>query len=165
MPQDHTYRSSLSWSGSTAQGIARYDRTHQVSTPPARDRLRLSADPSFRGDPDLVNPEQLLLAAASSCQLLSFLAVAARAGLTVLAYRDDAEAVMPESAGSMRIEQILLRPRITVPAGTDEAAVLQAVDDAHDQCYVANTLTATISIRTTVEPVAEHAGAHSGSGA
>ena len=78
MAHTHTYRSSLTWEGSTAGGYDHFDRTHAVTTPPARDALTLSSDPAFKGDPDTPNPEQLLLAAASSCQLLSFLARAAR---------------------------------------------------------------------------------------
>lgn len=150
MPHDHTYHSELTWSGATTDGIAHYDRAHQVGTPPASDPLKLSADPAFRGDPDLTNPEQLLLAAASSCQLLSFLAVAARAELAVLSYQDSAEAVMPVSAGPMRIERIVLRPRITVAAGTDEDAVRRALAEAHEQCFIANTLNATMTIEATV---------------
>ena len=67
----HRYRTELAWRGSTGAGYAAYDRTHEVSAPPAGVTLSLSADPTFRGDPERLNPEQLLLAAASSCQMLS----------------------------------------------------------------------------------------------
>ena len=54
---------------------------HEVSAPPADGTLKVSADPAFRGDPSRMNPEQLLLMSAASCQLLTFLAVAARAAV------------------------------------------------------------------------------------
>ena len=76
-PHVHTYRTSLTWDGTTSGGYKRYDRTHQLRAEPAAAGLTLSSDPAFLGDPTLLNPEQLLVAAASSCQLLSFLAVAA----------------------------------------------------------------------------------------
>ena len=83
--------------------------------------LDVSADPAFLGDPTLLNPEQLLLLAAVSCQLLSFLAVAARARLDVVEYRDDADAEMPEDDLPVRITRINLRPRITVRGEVTDA--------------------------------------------
>ena len=86
----HTYLARVEWTGSTGVGYRAYPRAHTAWTPPATEGFDLSADPHFRGDGDLPNPEQLLVLAASSCQLLSFLAVAARAGLDVVGYEDDA---------------------------------------------------------------------------
>jgi len=99
---------------------------------------------------DRLNPEQLLLAAAVSCQLLSFLAVAARARIDVLAYEDDAEADMPRDIRPMRITAIRLRPRITVADGTDEAKVQRLVALAHRECFVASSVTSEMDIRATV---------------
>lgn len=169
MAQVHSYQSHVVWRGSTGAGPAHYDRTHHAVCPPAQQELRLSADPAFRGDPTLLNPEQLLLAAASSCQLLSFLALAARAGADVVAYEDDAEAIMPEDDHPARITQVVLRPQILVAAGTDLDLVRRLVDEDHDGCYVASSLTATVVLEPSVEhaPAAaadsEHAGRTSGS--
>ena len=78
MTHTHHYQSRLRWTGSTGSGYEAYEREHRVAVPPATEELRLSSDPVFLGNPDLPNPEQLLVAAASSCQLLMFLALAAR---------------------------------------------------------------------------------------
>lgn len=118
---------------------------------PARDALTLSSDPAFVGDAELANPEQLLLAAASSCQLLSFLAITARSPIDVLAYEDEAEAIMPADTKPMRITEISLRPRISLAAGSDADRARRLVDRAHDGCFIANTLNAAISIEPTIE--------------
>jgi organic hydroperoxide reductase OsmC/OhrA len=149
MSQTHTYRSRLSWSGSTAVGYDAYDRAHRVVVPPAELELQVSSDPAYLGDPALPNPEQLLLAAASSCQLLSFLAIAARSRVDVLAYDDDAEAIMPEDLRPVRITRITLRPKIVIAAGSDLDRAHRLVVKAHHECYVANTLNAEVVI----EPV------------
>jgi organic hydroperoxide reductase OsmC/OhrA len=149
----HTYRATLSWEGSTAAGYDAFDRAHRVAVPPAAAPLDLSGDPAFKGDPDRANPEQLLLAAASSCQLLSFLAESARAGVDVLAYEDDAEAFMPEDQSPVRIAKIVLRPQILVGVDADLEEVRRLVAQAHDTCYVANTLNAEIVL----EPAVDHA--------
>jgi organic hydroperoxide reductase OsmC/OhrA len=88
----HRYRATCTWSGSTGAGYDAYERAHRVEAPPAASALELSNDPSLGGDASRLDPEQLVLAAASSCQLLSFLAIAARARVDVTDYRDDAEA-------------------------------------------------------------------------
>ncbi len=142
----HHYLVSCRWDGSTAGGYDAYDRTHTVHLPPAEGVLSVSADPAFLGDGRLANPESLLLAAAASCQLLSFLAVAARARIVVSGYRDDARAVM--EGDPPRITEISLRPRITVEPPVTAERVAHLVEVAHRECYVANSLTA----RITVEP-------------
>jgi organic hydroperoxide reductase OsmC/OhrA len=147
----HHYRATCTWTGSTSGGYEDYDRTHTVTCPPALDTLTLTSDPAFRGDPALVNPEQLLLAAAASCQLLSFLALAARARVDVRAYEDEADADMPEDERPMRITAIRLRPRITVAAGTSVDKVQRLVTLAHEHCFIANSLTSAMDIEATIE--------------
>ena len=152
MSHVHRYSARLTWSGSTAVGYDRYERSHTVATPPADTELRLSSDPAFLGDPSLMNPEQMVVAAASSCQLLSFLAAAARSRIVVLGYTDEAEGEMDEGDPPARIGRIVLRPRIVVADGTEEARVQRLVELAHEQCFVANALGNTeMSIEPTIE--------------
>lgn len=146
----HTYRTSLTWSGSTSSYDG-YDRRHELTVGPAA--LSASADPVFLGDPALPNPEQLLVAAASSCQLLSFLAVAAMSGLEVVGYRDDAEGEMSEEDRPMWVRRITLRPRITVRGATAER-VERLVHKAHGQCFIANSLRSEIVLEPLVEVAA-----------
>ena len=151
MSHDHAYRTALRWVGSTAAGYEEYDRAHTIELPPSGERMTVTADPAFRGSPALTNPEQLLVAAASSCQMLSFLAIAARSGVDVLAYEDDASAVMPGDSEPMRITAITLRPRIVVAEGSAVERVLRIVEKAHDSCYIANSVTSEITIEPHVE--------------
>ena len=147
----HRYGAVVTWRGSTASGYDAYDRTHAGACPPAAASLTLSADPAFLGDAAILNPEQLLLVAASSCQLLSFLAVAARARIDVWEYDDDAEASMPEQPQPTRFREIRLRPRIRVAPGTDAAQVLHLCDVAHRECYVANSLSVPVIVEAAVQ--------------
>ena len=152
MTHTHHYEARLHWKGSTGAGYETYDRQHRILVPPATPELTLSSDAAFNGNPEVLNPEQLLVASASSCQLLMFLAIAARSRVEVLEYEDDAHAVMPEDAKPMRITQITLRPRIVVAAGTDLDRVKRLFDRAHDRCYIANTINSEIA----VEPAIDH---------
>jgi organic hydroperoxide reductase OsmC/OhrA len=145
----HRYATTCAWSGSTAAGYEGYDRAHSGAAPPAHTTVDLSSDPAFRGDARRWNPEALLVLAASSCQLLSFLAVAARARVDVVEYRDDAEGEMPEAVLPMRITRIVLHPRITVRGDVAEARLARLVEVAHRECFIANSLVADIVVEPT----------------
>lgn len=144
----HQYRATLRWNGSTGSGYDAYDRTHAAVTDPPTVPLQLTADPAFRGDPSLLNPEQLLVLAASSCQLLSFLAVAARARIDVIAYTDDAMGEMPD-APRMAVERITLRPTITVREGPSLDQLAHLVEVAHRECFISSSLRSEIMIEPT----------------
>jgi len=146
----HHYRVTSRWSGSTGVGYERYDRKHSVSTTPATQSLDLSADPAFRGDAAYLDPEELFVIAASSCQLLSFLAVAARARIDVVEYVDDAEGFMPDDVRPMRVTEIVLRPRITTRSQVTEDRVRHLCEVAHRECYIANSVTTEIRVEPSV---------------
>lgn len=140
---EHDYTSTVTWTGNRGTGTSAYrayDRTWEVRTP-GKPVIKCSNDPLLGGDPTLHNPEDLLLSALSSCHMLWYLHLASDAGIAVQAYED-----MPlgvgESApdGTGRFLRAILRPVITVPAGTD----LTLADDIHHQisakCFVARSV-------------------------
>lgn len=144
------YRAHLSWDGSTGSGLRTYSRTHTAGSLPAAAQLELSADPAFRGDPELLNPEQLVVMAASSCQLLSFLAAAAQAGVDVLGYHDEATSHLDMNADPARLGTIHLHATITVAPGTSTPQIHELAEQAHRGCYIANSLAVPVELTTTV---------------
>jgi organic hydroperoxide reductase OsmC/OhrA len=141
----HRYTTRLRWTGSTGLGWDNYDRTHTATAPPAEQVVELTTGES-KGDPAILDPEQLLLMSASSCQMLTFLHVAAKARIDVVEYEDDAVAVMPDDAEPMRITEITLRPRITVTGDASEERLRKLVDTAHEHCFIANSLNSEMRI-------------------
>jgi organic hydroperoxide reductase OsmC/OhrA len=98
-------------------------------------------------DPSGVDPEEALVAALSSCHMLSFLWLASRQGLVVDAYDDDAvghlRAVAP---GREAVTHVRLRPRVRFAAPLPAEDVVAALHhEAHELCFIAN------SVRTAVE--------------
>ncbi len=144
------YETRLHWTGSTGLGWDHYDRTHSVSAPPAEQEVRVTTGES-KGDPAILNPEQLLLMAASSCQMLWFLHLASKARVDVVAYEDEAIALMPEDEDPVRITEITLRPRIGISCDASEERVRKLVETAHGYCFIANSLNSSM----TIEPVVE----------
>jgi organic hydroperoxide reductase OsmC/OhrA len=135
----HRYEARLRWTGSTGLGWDRYDREHVAVAPPAEQEVRLTTGEA-KGDPSVLNPEQLLLMAASSCQALWFLHLAAKARIDVVEYEDEATALMPEDDPPVRITEITLRPRIVVAGDASEERIRKLAQTAHEHCYIANSL-------------------------
>ena len=90
--------------------------------------------------------------AASSCQMLWFLHLAAKARTDVVAYDDEAVALMPEDEQPVRITEITLRPRIAVAGDASEERIRRLVETAHEYCFIANSLNCSM----TIEPSVEH---------
>ncbi|GAC1653660.1 MAG: OsmC family protein [Vulcanimicrobiaceae bacterium] len=132
----HVYTAKSSWRGETGD-YRSYTRNHTVAIG-AKPALDLSADPSFRGDPALYNPEELLLAALASCHLLSYLALCARNGVNVVTYEDRATGTMAMKDGAIRFTEVLLRPECRVRGNLERARQLH--ERAHAECFIANSV-------------------------
>ena len=146
----HHYETQLRWSGSTGLGWEHYDREHTITEPPAEPELRLTTGES-KGDPAVLNPEQLLVMAASSCQMLSFLHSAAKARIDVVEYEDHATGVMPLDRQPAWITEITLRPRIVIAGEVNEERVRKLVQTAHEYCFIANSLKSEVAIEPRIE--------------
>ena len=120
--------------------------------PPLRPRSRRCGSPPGKrtGDPSILNPEQLLVMSASSCQMMWFLHLAAKARIDVVGYEDEALGVMPDDDPPLRITEITLRPRITVTGEASEDRIHKLVHTAHEHCFIANSLTSDVSIEPTI---------------
>jgi organic hydroperoxide reductase OsmC/OhrA len=142
MAKEHSYEMHLTWSGATAgstESYERYSREYRIDIE-GKASLAGSADPLFRGDRSLLNPEELLLAALSSCHMLSYLAHAARRSVVVVGYEDAASGTMTLAGGGGQFTKVVLRPRVTVRAGSDEVLALHLHEDAHRDCFIASSV-------------------------
>jgi organic hydroperoxide reductase OsmC/OhrA len=146
----HHYETRLRWTGSTGLGWEGYDRTHTAAAPPAEQEIRLTTGEA-QGDPRILNPEQLVVMAASSCQMLWFLHLAAKARIDVVEYEDEASALMPADDLPVRITEITLRPRIVIAGEASEERVLKLVQTAHEHCYIANSLKSELKLEPRLE--------------
>ncbi|MFG1477912.1 OsmC family protein [Xanthobacter sp. V4C-4] len=148
----HDYRATIRWSRDGAVFTdGRYSRAHvwafdglevPGSSAPA------SVRPPFSRE-DAVDPEEALVAAASSCHMLFALDFARKAGFRVDSYEDAAFGIMTANAqGRLFLSRITLAPVMVfsgakAPTDADVAALHHA---AHEACYVAHSLRAEIVI-------------------
>ena len=146
----NTYETRVHWTGSTGLGWEHYDRTHVATASGTEQEVRVTTGES-KGDPTILNPEQLVLMAASSCQMLWFLHLAAKARIDVVEYDDSATALMPTGQQPVRITEITLRPRIVVAGEASEERIHKLAHTAHEHCFVANSLNSQMTLQPTVE--------------
>ncbi len=141
-PKDHHYRAKLTWTGAAAGGTSDYQSYSREFRADFEDKPSMtgSADPAFRGDPKLHNPEDLLVVALSSCHMLSFLALAALEGLEVVAYEDEASGTMQQQGRGGRFTEVVLRPRVTLAPGSDLKRAEALHEEAHATCFIANSV-------------------------
>lgn len=151
-----THTADIHWTLKNGEDFpkGRYSRRHMacfdggVSVP-------ASASPQIVGKwgvETAIDPEEMLIAALSSCHMLSFLHVARLAGFTVTAYSDHAEGVLEEIApGRMAITKIMLGPRIEWSGqAPDNEALNHMHHEAHTTCFIANSVKTEVTWRKAV---------------
>ena len=125
-----------------------YNRDH-VLTFQGGARVPASAAPAYRGNPALVNPEEGLVAALSSCHMLTFLAVAAKKRFIVDRYSDRAVGFLEKNQqGKMAITRVVLHPQVEFsgPALPSPNEVAELHEQAHSGCFIANSVTTEVTI-------------------
>lgn len=112
-------------------------------------RVPVSAAPAYRGNAALVNPEEGLVAALSSCHMLTFLAVAAKKRFTVDRYSDHAVGFLEKNQnGRLAITRVVLHPQVEFSGPTlpSPKEIAELHEQAHSGCFIANSVTTEVSI-------------------
>ena len=139
--------SHLEWTGA-AKGPTRDPATFSRDLNVSMDAttLPMSSAPGYRGDPSRANPEQLFVASLSACHALTYLFLAAKNHIHVIDYRDDAEGHLGLVDGRVRMQRVTLRPLITLESGADEPRARALLAKAHDNCFIANSVTTSVAV-------------------
>ncbi len=126
-----------------------YPRDHEVRFERGQ-RLTGSAAPAYFGSAEGVDPEEMLVAALSSCHMLTLLAIAAKKGWVVDTYEDDAVGTLGKNAdGRAAVTHTVLRPRIVFAGDAPTAQEQQKLhESAHRNCFIASS----VKTEVTVEP-------------
>ncbi|MBS1665294.1 MAG: OsmC family protein [Bacteroidetes bacterium] len=143
MEKEHHYQTRLRWTGNTGEGTSHYKTYSRDHLLFAGDKPEIpaSSDPSFRGNPQRYNPEELLVVSLSSCHMLWYLHLCAVNGVVVVDYQDGAEGVMVETAdGPGYFKEVVLKPVVLVAteAMLEKARALH--HEANRYCFIANSV-------------------------
>lgn len=113
--------------------------------------MQASAAPAYLGNPQLVDPEEAFVASLSSCQMLTFLAIAAKKKFVLDEYHDDATGYMEKNAdGKLAITRVTLKPRLRF--SDEKQPTAQEIEEmnhaAHEQCFIANSVKTEVKVET-----------------
>lgn len=124
-----------------------YVRDHRVVMDTGS-ALELSAAADFRGNPRLTNPEELLVAALSSCHMLTFLAICAKKNIVVERYEDEATGTLARPEGApMQVTECVLRPKVTFGGSAPDLEAQQKLhEQAHKGCFIANSVKTNVRV-------------------
>jgi organic hydroperoxide reductase OsmC/OhrA len=155
------HHAHVSWQrGDATFTDRRYSRAHRWRFDGGVE-LRASSSPHVvpapLSDPAAVDPEEAFIASLSSCHMLWFLDLAARAGVVIDRYEDHAQGLLidralaplsdtgaPGAGASLALHPVLgsitLSPTVTLAPGSDATPELLARlhHAAHERCFLAN---------------------------
>lgn len=142
------HRARIEWrNDSDALAYETYSRDHTWSF--HSHQVPASAAPDYLGSEARVDPEEAYVASLSSCHMLTFLAIAAKRGLVVDHYVDDAVGYLQRNeSGQLAITRVVLHPQVSFGAG---ATVTQSdLEDlhhgAHENCFIANSVKTVVDV-------------------
>jgi organic hydroperoxide reductase OsmC/OhrA len=72
--------------------------------------------------------------------MLTYLAICARKRIQVAAYEDEASGTMVLAGGGGHFSEVVLRPKVTLAAGSDVKAAEALHEDAHRDCFIASSV-------------------------
>jgi organic hydroperoxide reductase OsmC/OhrA len=143
MAREVTFSSKVAWTGNTGEGTASaksYTRDLEIS-PDGKPPIPGSTAPAFGGDPARYDPEDLLVAAVSSCHMLWYLHLASVAGVVVTSYSDNPTGRLElVKGGAGQFTQIVLKPRVAITASSDVEKARALHDEAHAMCFIARSI-------------------------
>ncbi len=139
----HEYKVNIRWTGNNGTGTSgytAYERSHVISIDNKPDILA-SSDTPFRGDSTRHNPEDMLLAALSSCHMLWYLHLCADTGIIVTDYVDNATGTLVVTPGSGgHFSEVILHPVVTITDNTKISVANELHEKAHQCCFIANSV-------------------------
>lgn len=142
MKDRHEFAVSVEWVGNRGTGTSGYRDFGREQLIHAAHKAPLtgSAAPTFHGNRERWNPEELLISALAQCHMLSYLHMAVRSGVVVTAYTDGATGVLRQQGLGGAFEEVTLHPRVTVASVAMAEAALAAHTDAAKHCFIANSV-------------------------
>ena len=142
------YRADLLWALAPGEDFIanRYSRRHRLRFDGGAELAGSSSPhvvPLPWSDAAAVDPEELFVAALSSCHMLWFLSIAAQRGFGVDRYADAAVGVMARNAeGKVAMTRVTLRPDVAFAPGHGPSRVelLAMHEAAHEACFIASSV-------------------------
>ena len=138
---NHLFKVALNWmkkDNISSSSTRIYTKSHHISIEGKPD-LEVSAAKAFKGDPNLYNPEDLLLSSLTSCHMMSYLYCCMQYKIEVISYQDHSEATLQVNPdGSGKIVKVDLFPEIIISDSSQIELAISLHKKANELCFIAN---------------------------
>ena len=113
--------------------------------------LRSASPAEFDGPGDQWSPETFLVGAVAVCFILTFRAIAKASGLSWISLDCDVTGTVDRIDRVTQFTGFEMTAHLSVPAGVDADTARHALEKAHRNCLISNSLKASIALVATVE--------------
>lgn len=131
-----TYRTSTEWLGRRNAKVLAADKAP----------MTVSSPPEFKGEKGFWTPEDFFVAAVESCLLMTFAHQVERQQLPVEAYYSEAEGLLESTDDGMQFTRVVVKPTIIITDRRAAEKTLKAIEAAHRDCLVANSLRTIVTV-------------------
>jgi organic hydroperoxide reductase OsmC/OhrA len=132
-----TCTTGVQWTGKRAGDLTTADRPH----------LHVGEEGSW-------TPEDLFVASVNACTMSTFMTLAEKLQIAVLSYSSEAAGTLEWVDGHYQFTDVVLRPRVVVADAADLAQVRSALEEAHRNCLIGNSIRGVVVL----EPAIGYAG-------
>ena len=119
---------------------------YQTLDKPARTRIsgiseaEIGPPPEYGGSPNLLNPEEMLVASVNGCIMLVFFHFAEKYGVEVASYRSDAEGKVEKTKNGLRFTNVEVRAKVSLGSVASAAKIEEIAELAEKYCLVSGSL-------------------------
>lgn len=134
----HAYQVSLTWKDG---------RTGELSSPELTNKLEVATPPNFaNGVEGIWSPEHLYTAAASSCLMTTFLAIAENFKLEFDSFNCEAKGVLDMVEGKYLMTEVHLKPIVGIRKAEDKEKALRVLEKSEKACLISNSIKAKVNM-------------------
>ncbi len=139
-PKVYTYHTAVKWT----------EQRKGVVSCAGKPDIQVATPPEFKGHEGIWSPEDLFVGSVNTCVMMTFLAMAERAGLAFTSYESAAEGKLELVEGKLQFTAVTLKPTITLPASADAAKAKELIEKAEANCLISNSMKAKVSLEPTI---------------
>ena len=116
-------------------------RRGTATSPDISDPITIATPPEFpKGEPNIWSPEHLFVAAANSCLMTTFLAIAENSKLDFISFESEATGRLETIGGLLMISEIELKPKVVIRNEKDREKALRIIEKSDKACLISNSM-------------------------
>jgi peroxiredoxin-like protein len=132
MENTHFYNTAIRWEEGRRGTLTSPDLTNQIT---------VATPPEFpKGEPNIWSPEHLYVAAANSCLMTTFLAIAENSKLDFVSFNSNALGKLEKIDGDYMISEIELKPVVVLKNEKDRERALRIIEKSEKACLISNSM-------------------------